>query len=181
MSKKKTFWPYGILISIFAIILACIATIIFASNYPVYEDDFYLSSKYQDVKFDYAKIEQAQNKFNHLYDIKLDLNSSIAKKKRIIYHLENNASKVRFIIIPKQDTKTDLQANLLLTRPHTSEQDKELHATLSQNPMKQIVLDATLPKLEKGRWQLKLKLTSDEKFDDNVSAVGFFAYELNAQ
>ncbi|MEJ3913127.1 hypothetical protein WGW30_08675, partial [Campylobacter jejuni] len=34
LESKKTFWPYGILISIFAIVVACVATIIVASNYP---------------------------------------------------------------------------------------------------------------------------------------------------
>ena len=47
-ATKKTFWPYGILLSLFAIVCACVVTIIYASNYPVYEDDSFLG-KYQEV------------------------------------------------------------------------------------------------------------------------------------
>ena len=71
LDKKKSFWPYGILLSIFAIVLACIATIIFASQYPVYEDDsFFLS--YQEVKDNYDELETKQNNFDKNFALKLD-------------------------------------------------------------------------------------------------------------
>ncbi|EPD5853371.1 FixH family protein, partial [Campylobacter coli] len=36
-------------------------------------------------------------------------------------------------------------------------------------------LSVSLPQLEKGRWQLKIKLSTDDEI------TGFFSYELNAQ
>ena len=70
MSKKKTFWPYGIVLSIFAIVCACVATIIFSSFYPVYEDEFYFD-KYQNVKYDYEGIEKKQANFNKNFEVSL--------------------------------------------------------------------------------------------------------------
>ncbi|EFU5122702.1 hypothetical protein ACMHOY_001450, partial [Campylobacter jejuni] len=52
LETKKSFWPYGILLSLLAIIIACIVTIFIASHHPVYEDDFYFDS-YQNVENNY--------------------------------------------------------------------------------------------------------------------------------
>ena len=41
---KKSFWPYGIVLSIVAIILACAATIVVAINNPVEMDSAYMQS-----------------------------------------------------------------------------------------------------------------------------------------
>ena len=41
MQNRKTFWPYGILLSIFAIVCACAYTIYYSLDYPVYMDDYY--------------------------------------------------------------------------------------------------------------------------------------------
>ena len=43
--NKKTFWPYGILLAIFAIIVACIVTVIISLDYPVYKDNFYFDMR----------------------------------------------------------------------------------------------------------------------------------------
>ncbi|MFG5141885.1 hypothetical protein O8I45_08665, partial [Campylobacter lari] len=44
MENNKSFWPYGILISLGLIVIACIVTIFIASKAPVYEDNFYFDS-----------------------------------------------------------------------------------------------------------------------------------------
>nr|MBP3725376.1 hypothetical protein [Campylobacter sp.] len=42
--NKKTFWPYGILLSLVAIVIACVITIIICLDYPVYTDDSYFDT-----------------------------------------------------------------------------------------------------------------------------------------
>ena len=80
-TNKKTFWPYGILLSLFAIVGACIATIIYASNYPVYEDDSFLS-KYQEVDYNFNEIKLKDENFKNSYQVSLNLKPQIDKKKR---------------------------------------------------------------------------------------------------
>lgn len=192
--NKKTFWPYGILLSILAIIIACIITIVFASNYPVYEDDFYFDS-YQNVENNYNKIQIAQENFNKLYNVYLDLNSTQDRRKRTIYILDSNASKVRFIVsdvIEDDEYPNFTKVDLLLTRPHTNAQNIKLQAqalkpdpkTKTNKSFHRYFLDATLPPLEKGRWQLKMKIEQNSGWypnDNNESTIGFFSYEVNVQ
>lgn len=194
--NKKTFWPYGILLALLAIIIACIITIVFASNYPVYEDDFYFDS-YQNVENNYNKIQIAQENFNKLYNVYLDLNSTQDKRKRRIYTLDSNASKVRFIVsdvIEDDEYPNFIKVDLLLTRPHTNAQNIKLQAqalkpdpkTKTNKSFHRYFLDATLPSLEKGRWQLKMKIEHKKNpgwypNDNNESTIGFFSYELNVQ
>ena len=78
-TNKKTFWPYGILLSLFAIVGACIATIIYASNYPVYEDDSFLS-KYQEVDYNFNEIKLKDENFKNSYQVSLNLKPQIDKK-----------------------------------------------------------------------------------------------------
>lgn len=172
MSKKKTFWPYGILLSLFAIVLACIATIIFASNYPVYEDDFYFES-YQNVENTFNDIQNKQAEFNKLFTITFENDDFTLQGKRQIkiYNIKANADTAKFRIKALGGFNAlNLQSEFILTRPHTNTADKKLQGYIDNG-----VLNLALPVLEKGRWQLKLKLKA------NDSAIGFFSYELNAQ
>ncbi|ELD0249845.1 hypothetical protein QW000_001892, partial [Campylobacter jejuni] len=54
--------------------------------------------------------------------------------------------------------------------PFTKNFDQKL-----EGQVKNGILSIALPKLDKGRWELKLK------FYANQETVGFFSYELNAQ
>lgn len=180
-NKKKTFWPYGILLSLVAIVLACVATIVFASNYPVYEDEYFFD-KYQNVKDDYKSIEEAQDNFNKNFTLSLNLNESKDKKNRRLYLLDANNTQVIFILKERTQnvSANDIKANLLLTRPHTNEQNKEFELILTPSNeapknLHTYLLKTSLPTLEKGRWQLKLKLTKDPK------TIGFFTYNLTVQ
>lgn len=86
-TNKKTFWPYGILLSLFAIVGACIATIIYASNYPVYEDDSFLS-KYQEVDYNFNEIKLKDENFKNSYQVSLNLKPQIDKKKREFFEVK---------------------------------------------------------------------------------------------
>ena len=56
---KKSFWPYGIVLSIVAIILACVATIVVAINNPVEMDSAYMQS-HQSVDENITFIKRAR-------------------------------------------------------------------------------------------------------------------------
>lgn len=181
MKARKTFWPYGILLALFAIVCACAATIIFASYYPVYEDDSYLS-KYQEVDYNFNEIQQKEAKFKQDFSTYLNLKQDLDKRKRPVYELKQGTREVEFFIDEEMEDRSafDIKATLLLTRPHTNTQDEWLQtnelvlnntpfrdnfgkiSTDSKKSFNRYSLKATLPELEKGRWQLKLKLEKDE-------------------
>lgn len=181
MKVRKTFWPYGILLALFAIVCACVATIIFASHYPVYEDDSYLS-KYQEVDYNFNEIQQKEAKFKQDFSTYLNLKRDLDKRKRPVYELKQGTREVEFFIDEEMEDRSafDIKATLLLTRPHTNTQDEWLQtnelvlnntpfrdnfgkiSTDSKKSFNRYSLKATLPELEKGRWQLKLKLEKDE-------------------
>lgn len=189
--NKKTFWPYGILLALLAIIIACVVTVVIASHHPVYEDDFYFDS-YQNVENNYNEIQIAQKNFNQLYSVSLDLNSTQDKRKRRIYTLNSNASKVRFIVsdvIEDDEYPNFIKVDLLLTRPHTNAQNiklqpqafKEDPKTRTNKSFHHYFIDAALPPLQKGRWQLKIKIEHKVKNHASGNYIGFFNYELNVQ
>ncbi|EGK7561868.1 hypothetical protein IO476_000856 [Campylobacter coli] len=173
LKSKKTFWPYGILISIFAIVVACIATIVVASNYPVYEDDFYFDS-YQNVENNFNVIQKQQEQFDTLFKVEFqnDKVDFIGKRKIASYAIDTDSYLAKFKITALSDkvNTQNLKSEILLTRPHTREFDQKLLGQIQDG-----VLSVSLPQLEKGRWQLKIKLSTED------GIIGFFSYELNAQ
>lgn len=190
-TNKKTFWPYGILLSLFAIVGACIATIIYASNYPVYEDDSFLS-KYQEVDYNFNEIKLKDENFKNSYQVSLNLKPQIDKKKREFFEVKP-AQVLVFRVAERDDlskSASDINATLLLTRPHTNKQDEWLQTSefkLANKPFKDkfgklstglkkhsnaYAFTANLPNLAQGRWQLKLKLAKDE------NSIGFYEFNL---
>lgn len=190
-TNKKTFWPYGILLSLFAIVGACIATIIYASNYPVYEDDSFLS-KYQEVDYNFNEIKLKDENFKNSYQVSLNLKPQFDKKKREFYEVKP-AQVLVFRVAERNDLSkkaSDINATLLLTRPHTNKQDEWLQTSefkLANKPFKDkfgklstglkkhsnaYAFTANLPNLAQGRWQLKLKLAKDE------NSIGFYEFNL---
>ena len=190
-TNKKTFWPYGILLSLFAIVGACVATIIYASNYPVYEDDSFLS-KYQEVDYNFNEIKLKDENFKNSYQVSLNLKPQIDKKKREFFEVKP-AQVLVFRVAERDDLSkkaSDINATLLLTRPHTNKQDEWLQTSefkLANKPFKDkfgklstglkkhsnaYTFTANLPNLAQGRWQLKLKLAKDE------NSIGFYEFNL---
>lgn len=190
-TNKKTFWPYGILLSLFAIVGACIATIIYASNYPVYEDDSFLS-KYQEVDYNFNEIKLKDENFKNSYQVSLNLKPQFDKKKREFFEVKP-AQVLVFRVAERNDLSkkaSDINATLLLTRPHTNKQDEWLQTSefkLANKPFKDkfgklstgykkhsnaYAFTANLPNLAQGRWQLKLKLAKDE------NSIGFYEFNL---
>lgn len=186
--NKKTFWPYGILLALFAIVCACAVTIIYASNYPVYEDDSFLE-KYQEVDYNFNEIQQKNENFKRNYTINLNTKPQFDDKKRPFYEVKFGTKELVFIIdeIEEHKSANDIELTLLLTRPHTNTQDSWLQTSelvLSNTPFidqtsterkksfHHYTFNATLPELQKGRWQIKLKATKNE------NSVGFYEFNL---
>ncbi|HEC1562453.1 TPA: hypothetical protein R1X56_000219 [Campylobacter upsaliensis] len=186
MDKKKTFWPYGILLSLFAIVLACVATIIFASGYPVYEDDsFFLS--YQEVENNYDQIELKQKKFFEnfaliLDDSKINFEEKMVDKKRSKKAYVLKDDNITLLLVKQPEGKIelkDIHLSAKLTRPHTSEndmflQEKNVSIKLFNNGAKAKAYLFSLPTLAKGRWQLKIKA-------ENKDILGFKSFEFFVQ
>ncbi|HEC1567990.1 TPA: hypothetical protein R1X63_000431 [Campylobacter upsaliensis] len=186
MDKKKTFWPYGILLSLFAIVLACVATIIFASGYPVYEDDsFFLS--YQEVENNYDQIELKQKKFFEnfaliLDDSKINFEEKMIDKKRSKKAYVLKDDNITLLLVKQPEGKIelkDIHLSAKLTRPHTSEndmflQEKNVSIKLFNNGAKAKAYLFSLPTLAKGRWQLKIKA-------ENKDILGFKSFEFFVQ
>ncbi|EAJ4645899.1 FixH family protein [Campylobacter upsaliensis] len=186
MDKKKTFWPYGILLSLFAIVLACVATIIFASGYPVYEDDsFFLS--YQEVENNYDQIELKQKKFFEnfaliLDDSKINFEEKMIDKKRSKKAYVLKDDNITLLLVKQPEGKIelkDIHLSAKLTRPHTSEndmflQEKNVSIKLFNNGAKAKAYLFSLPTLAKGRWQLKVKA-------ENKDILGFKSFEFFVQ
>ncbi|MCR2098308.1 FixH family protein [Campylobacter upsaliensis] len=186
MDKKKTFWPYGILLSLFTIVLACVATIIFASGYPVYEDDsFFLS--YQEVENNYDQIELKQKKFFEnfaliLDDSKINFEEKMIDEKRSKKAYVLKDDNITLLLVKQPEGKIelkDIHLSAKLTRPHTSEndmflQEKNVSIKLSNNEAKAKAYLFSLPTLAKGRWQLKIKA-------ENKDILGFKSFEFFVQ
>ena len=68
---KKSFWPYGIVLSIVAIILACAATIVVAINNPVEMDSAYMQS-HQSVDENITFIKESEARFDEKFDLKFE-------------------------------------------------------------------------------------------------------------
>ena len=191
-ATKKTFWPYGILLSLFAIVCACVVTIIYASNYPVYEDDSFLK-KYQEVDYNFNEIQQKDKKFKRNYKVSLNLKPKIDERKRELYEVKLGTKELEFFVkeIDEDRHAGNIKPTLLLTRPHTNVQDKWLETSklvLNNEPyvinergqtstrlkksFNRYTFKATLPELEIGRWQVKLNAHKDEK------RIGFYEFNL---
>lgn len=186
--SKNTFWPYGILLSLFAIVCACIVTIVFASNYPVYEDDSFLG-KYQEVDYHFNEIQQKDEQFKQNYKISLNAKPKFDEKKRESYELKSGAKELVFVVdeIKENQNASDIKPTLLLTRPHTNAQDSWLYAgaltlsnalikgqknTVRKKSFNRYTFKAALPQLSKGRWQVKLKASKSE------DVIGFYEFNL---
>ncbi|TBR78802.1 hypothetical protein DU472_01475 [Campylobacter novaezeelandiae] len=167
---KKTFWPYGILLSILAIVIACITTIVIASDYPVYEDNFYFDT-YQNVESNYNKIQNNQKHFDENFKLHIKNKESFIYKRKLVYYIDEGQNEFRiFIENLKNYDLNKLQIEALLSRPHTNKNDEKLQVKLDAD---ELVFNFNIK--EKGNWQLLLKITQNE------NSIGFFKFLLKTK
>ena len=96
---KKSFWPYGIVLSIVAIILACVATIVVAINNPVEMDSAYMQS-HQKVDENITFIKESEARFDKKFELKFEpeFKATFFERCRPETHSEVSAS-VRIHIV----------------------------------------------------------------------------------
>ncbi|AJC85897.1 FixH family protein [Campylobacter sp. RM16704] len=170
MQNQKTFWPYGILISLFLIVLACIITIFVASKAPVYEDNFYFDS-YQNVELNYNEIQKNQKTFDENFKLSIKDKESFMHKKNQVYYINEGQNELRVSVDNLRNFDLNkLQIQALLSRPHTSENDKKLQAIIDGSDL---VFNFNIK--EKGVWQLLVKITQDK------NSIGFFKFFLQTK
>lgn len=155
-NPKKTFWPYGIVLSIIACIIACVATIIISLDYPVYMDDRYMQ-KYQSVDHNINQIKSSQREFERNFSVKL-LQNEIKLDK---------PNSIEIAIKKLQNGLDDPKFTMFLTRPDSSKYDINLNASYENGILK---TQNFIPNLV-GRWQLVLKL-------QDQNSTGFYKFEL---
>ena len=153
---KNSFWPYGIVLSIVAIILACAATIVVAIKNPVEMDSAYMQS-HQSVDENITFIKESEARFDEKFDLKFEP------------EFKGLQGKFKFLLTPKNGEISSLSYEILLTRPQTNKDNKTLNASWQEND-----LISESVSLKEGRWQLLLRLSDKQdtryyKFDFNAT------------
>lgn len=156
-NSKKTFWPYGIVLSIIGCVIACVTTIIISLDYPVEMDNVYFQNK-QNVDQNINEILASQKAFDDKFSVKL-LNDEIKI---------NTLNEIKISIKNKTQNSKIIAYKSMMTRPETNALNLELNATLSD----EILLTSFNP-TQVGRWQFMLQLQ-----DEN--ATGYYRFELFA-
>ena len=153
---KKTFWPYAIVLSIIAIIIACVATIVIALQNPVEMDTAYMQS-YQKVDENITFIKESEARFDEKFGLKFEP------------EFKGLQGKFKFLLTPKNGEISSFSYEILLTRPQTNKENKTLNASWQEN---ELVSESV--SLKEGRWQLLLRLNDKQdtryyKFDFNAT------------
>lgn len=172
---KKTFWPYGILLSLFAVVVACAVTIYLCLDYPVYTDDSYFTS-YQNVENNFTDIQERQAEFEK--NVKFNPQARLfcdgepsgefhemkLRKQDVRLSAANSACALRL----EFDSNASPRALMLLTRPDSAKFDVNLDAKFDAG--KFTTNEFRVPK--PGRWQVKIKLS------ENNESVAFYDFEF---
>lgn len=157
--KRKPLGLYAIILSFIGIITACVWTIVFSLDYPVYMDNYYFSSV-DDVDRNINEIEASQARFEEKYSLTL--------VDKMIY--QGKESQVKLIAKTNLGSSLEnLKGEILLTRPDTSKFDKNLKFKFED-----VFLISENFKVDKpGRWQVFIKLNDGKD-------TGFYKFELLA-
>lgn len=156
-NNTKTFWPHAIVLSIIAIVIACIATIVIALKNPVQMDNFYMD-RYQNVDENINEIRDTHKRFESKYAVAFDNPNPRAME-----------SEFEFKITPKSARLPNFKTQILLTKPETNEFNEEL----SLIQQKEVLKTAKVKLAKEGRWQILLKINDGED-------TGFYKFDINA-
>ena len=145
-NSKKSFWPYGIIISILMIAAACVFNVMIALDHPVEYDTYFFSKKQvlDDKINDYLA---SQEEFNKNYNVELIL----AKLNK-----ENNNISIKVSNKKSGEIIKNAHIELLVTRPDESNSDIRPNFTeFKDNTYQFSSFDVT----KKGRWFIQFKTT----------------------
>ncbi len=160
MLKNRSLWPIGIMLIVLVVIGKIIWTLNLVSNSKVYMDNRYFEDDYMKIDESYNDIQILQREFKNRYEIRVSTEN-----------LKVGDNTVKFYLQDKDGANIlDADAAILLTRPHTSEDDMELKALAGEDGIYQtqsFEIDSV------GRWQLMYKVKID-------NTVGFLKQDINA-
>ena len=145
-NNKKSFWPYGIAISILLVAGACAYNVKIALENPV-EYDTYFFSKKQFLDDNINDLLASQKKFNETYEIDVNYGK---------FGPKNNSVKIKIIDKISKKAITNASYELLITRPDVSTFDirpKYLGIKDDYYTFESFDVD------KKGRWQILFKTT----------------------
>ncbi len=149
--KKQTAkrWPVAIGLSIFAIFLACVATVMLALENPVEMSDLGMQG-YHEYDANANKIIAAKIEFDKNYDIKY-----ISEK------LDQNSAVIAYRITDKAGNPVnDASVNIMITRPYDHSSDMPLESPKISDGVytfESIVLP------EPGRWNIMANVQIKDK------------------
>ncbi|NQY95199.1 MAG: FixH family protein [Campylobacteraceae bacterium] len=109
-NNKKSFWPYGIIISIALVAIACIINVKIALDNPVEYDTYFLSNK-QVLDEDINDLLASQLMFNEKYTVEVIYDK---------FKEKNNEVKIKIINKKTQEVIENANLELLITRPDVS-------------------------------------------------------------
>jgi len=148
-NNKKSFWPYGIIISIILVAIACIVNVKIALDHPVEYDTYFLSNK-QVLDEDINDLLASQDKFNTKYRV------DVTYKK---FEEKNNEIKIKITNKLTQEIIKNANFELMITRPDTSDFDiKPKFTGIANNEYTFEPFNIN----KKGRWQILFKTSIGE-------------------
>lgn len=148
-NSKANYWPHFIVASIFAVAGLCVWTVKIAVEHPVEMDSFYFES-YQNVDQDYNNIILKQQAFDKKYSVDVATKSFTIGENSLILNINEIAS---------NDTISDANITVVITRPDSQRFDKKPKVLSSENGV------YTFEKFDVqklGRWQIMSKVTIGE-------------------
>ena len=171
MSNKNNnsgkYWPYMILGFLFIGITLGYWTVKSAISLPVQESNEFLK-KYQDVEKKGRELQEAQEKFDRVYNVsfgglqKSDFKEKNIKRKPHQYYKLEDTNSVYLTVTNKQNqVANDVNVTLLVTRPQTT-QDDQLFKNVPFKNGKYVVENLKVDK--KGRYILRFRVQKDDAF-----------------
>ncbi len=150
-------WPIGITMSILMIAGMCIWTIVIAQSMPVQMDNSYFKD-YRDVDMNINEIIIKQKEFDAKYNVLL-------QQKDL--KIGENTILVR--VMDKQNQAVDnATVDVLMTRPHTVENDIELVFSTNKDGVYQF---KPFDVQDEGRWQIQTRVNINNLISYNKLEV----------
>ncbi len=150
-------WPIGITMSILTIAGMCVWTIAIAQSMPVQMDNSYFKD-YRDVDMNINEIITKQKEFDTKYSVLL-------QQKDL--KIGENSILVR--VVDKQNSAIDdATVDVMMTRPHTVENDIELISSINKDGVYQF---EPFDIQDEGRWLIQTRVTINELISHNKLEV----------
>jgi len=158
--NKKSFWPYGIVMAILAVVIMGAGTIKIALTHPVQMDEAYMK-KYQNVDNHINEIQKSEELFKKQYSVDIDNKKfALGKNKLDITVKDKYTNKIA----------DNLNIKVKITRPDDDRYDIKLVSKESANGYEFPSFDIN----KQGRWIILVDIS-------NGKVNGYFKKEVDTQ